>query len=303
MTSVSRTSIGEMTSVSRISRTSCITLLFTKNLNTGTKIDYRGVPLPWYVLLQSFSRMSIRSQLTRAPPIRPLTDRYLLYVQEYLRVAGSNDGSASGPWFYTYNQSIEHPYFASRPGFVQAKVKYQGMVGVMGDRGMARLTWLVNMELGGLVPSAFTTGLMLSVMAYPLVILEETKDYPKKQEDEETEIGEPSAAKGSPRYDSVVATREKALKELQEKLKMSEKRNELLRDECTASLEEKETELQRVIKEKEKEFEHAMALRAELTEMKAKMLEKDEGLRKKDKEIMELRRRLPRVVAEEETEL
>ena len=71
--------------------------------------------------------------------------------------------------------------------------------------------------------------------------------------------------------------------QLQKKLERSEKTVELLRKEFAASLGEKETELERTIALKDDELKHANA-----------------EIARKDKVIMELRQRLPRV-AEEDT--
>ena len=125
------------------------------------------------------------------PPTRPLTNRDTFYVQDYLRVAGSDS-----KYFYTYNHSLDHPSFASRSGFVRAKVQYQGMVGVVGDGGKTRLTWMVNLDSGGLVPTSFMTGLQVSIMTFPIQVLEDTKEYVKKQEGEVTDFTKASPAKG-----------------------------------------------------------------------------------------------------------
>ena len=183
----------------------------------------------------------------------------MLYVQDLVRVTGSDDGCASGRFFYTYNQCIENHLFASRPGFVQAKMKYQGMVGVMGDGGKTRLTWLVNMDFGGLLPSSFMDGVLVAVMSYPFQILEGTKMYfEKKQEDEGADIAKSSPGQGSLDFDSVSVSRDEALEELKEKLKRSEKTVEELRGELTASLREKDRELDRALEEKDKELERAL---------------------------------------------
>ena len=212
----------------------------------------------------------------------------MLFVQDYVRVTGSDDGNASERRFYTYNQSVDHPYFASRPGFVRAKVKCQGMVGVVGDGGKTRLTWLVNCDFGGLVPSSFTTGLLVAFMAYPIQVVQKTSEYVKKQEGSVIDIASSSLVQEDHGKDLGAVSRE-AFEELKEKLKRAEKRVEVLRDELTASFGEKErkleTELERALKENAKKDE---ALRT-----------KDGLLKEKDMEVMELRRRLPRVVDEE----
>ena len=62
---------------------------------------------------------------------------------------------------YTYNHDLPHPAFLERKGFVRASIQYQGMVGKPIDKG-TRLTWLVNMNMGSVVPSAFTGALVNS---------------------------------------------------------------------------------------------------------------------------------------------
>ena len=111
--------------------------------------------------------------LFRPLPIRPLTDRDYIIVQDYVRVLGGADGNGFGHnWFFTYNHDFEHPYFAPRPGFVRSSVKYQGMVGVLGDNGKTRLTWLVNFDFKGLIPSSFTIQVLVTLMAYPVATIE-----------------------------------------------------------------------------------------------------------------------------------
>ena len=62
---------------------------------------------------------------------------------------------------YTYNHDLPHPAFLKREGFVRALIRYQGMVGKPIDDG-TRLTWLVNMDMGSMVPSVFTRALVNS---------------------------------------------------------------------------------------------------------------------------------------------
>ena len=102
---------------------------------------------------------------------RPLTDRDIFVVQDYVRILGSDNGNR---WFFTYNHDVDHPYFAPGTGFVRVKVKYQGMVGVKDDEGKTRLTWLVNMDLGGNIPFSFGTGLLVGLMTLPASIVENT---------------------------------------------------------------------------------------------------------------------------------
>ena len=116
---------------------------------------------------------------TRFPSIsRPLTDRDYIIVQDYVRVLGGTDGNDDGHnWFFTYNHDFEHPYFVTRPDFVRASAKYQGMIGVLGDSGKTRLTWLVNFDLGGLIPTSFTTQLLIELMVYPVATIEALEKY------------------------------------------------------------------------------------------------------------------------------
>lgn len=51
------------------------------------------------------------------------------------------------------------------------------MVGILGEGGKTRLTWLLNMDFGGLIPSAFIQRVFEGMMAYPISTLEETKTY------------------------------------------------------------------------------------------------------------------------------
>ena len=60
----------------------------------------------------------------------PFTPRYLFLLQDYVRIDADD-----GPWFYTLNHDLPHPFFQSRPGFVKASIKRTGMVGQSGDFG------------------------------------------------------------------------------------------------------------------------------------------------------------------------
>ena len=246
--------------------------------------------------------MSFRSKLTRIPSCRPLSDRDVLFVQDFVRVISNDGGDASDRWFYTYSHSVEHPYFASRPGFVRANVKYQGLVGVLGDGGKTRLTWMVNFDFGGLVPSSFASSFLLFAMNYAYEVEEETKMYLEQQQGKVTGIAKPSPAQDRLSYEPVgVSSRDEALEELREKLKRSEKQVNALRDELVASLREKDRELDRALDEKHKELERALEkkdkeLNQALAEKNEVLRMKDELLAEKDKQMMELRRRVPRVV-------
>ncbi len=100
----------------------------------------------------------------------PLTPRYFFIVQDYLRFF--DDAGKSS--FFTYNHDVEHPYFSSRDGFVRAKIRFQGLVGepimdteAILNREAARLTWLVNIDFGGMVPTTFVREGLLNMMFYP----------------------------------------------------------------------------------------------------------------------------------------
>ena len=116
-----------------------------------TALSLRNIPFPW-----------------------PLSQRYCFIVQDYQMV---RDDESS--WFYTYNHDIDHPYFNRRDGFVRLSVKFQGLVGVptsetctkpvsiQGHTNTTRLTWLVNMDYGGLVPIRFFQHVLQEIMFLP----------------------------------------------------------------------------------------------------------------------------------------
>ena len=111
-----------------------------------------------------------------------MANRDLLIVQDFVRVDGSGtDDVERESWFYTYNHDLEHPYFSPRDGFTRASVKNQGMVGIASSAGLTRLTWLCNMEFGGLIPSAFTNEILVTLMALPLTTVRDTKLYLQKK--------------------------------------------------------------------------------------------------------------------------
>ena len=85
-----------------------------------------------------------------SPFPRPITDRDIFIVQDYVLVD-------EGKWFYTYNHDIDHPYFAPREGYVRANVRYQGLLGEPNGSNTLRLTWLLNMDFGGLGSSLEVT--------------------------------------------------------------------------------------------------------------------------------------------------
>ncbi len=149
-------------------------------------------------------------------------------VQDYVRVLGGADGNDCGHnWFFTYNHDFEHPYFAPRPGFVRGSVKYQGLVGVLGDSGKTILTWLVNLDFGGLIPSSFTSQLLVGVMAYPVAIIENMekgKQQSSVQENDDDARGD-SVGDGATAEASVSST--SALLETIAELKAQRKKDAL----------------------------------------------------------------------------
>ena len=206
-----------------------------------------------------------------------------------------DDGDGRGRWFFSYNHDIDHPYFAPRPGFVRASLKCQGMVGVVGDSGTTRLTWLANFDFGGLIPSSFTTGLLMGLMTYPVIVVRATKENLKAQEGGVADIAKPSLAQEDHGNEPGAVSRE-AFEEVRKELERSRIRAGVLRDELkaaqdnlTASLEEKEAEFKRAIEVKERE--HKRAIEEKDRELKRAIEEKNE----KDEQITELRRRLPRL--------
>ena len=245
-----------------------------------------------------------------------------------MRVPGDNGGGKSDRGhFYTYNHDIDHPYFARRPGFVRGNVKYQGLVGTLGDEGKTRLTWLVNMDPGGMVPSAFVNGLLVGLMATPFLIVKQTEEYlgVRKGGDVADSLAESSSTQedneGKGNEASLDSKRESAA-ELKLKAELAEMKAEMARkdeslqkkeEEHRVVLAEKEEEHRVVLAEKveehqvvlaEKEEEHRVVLAGKDKELKAKEAEiqehrvvlegKDEELKTKEAEIQELRRRLPR---------
>ncbi len=244
-------------------------------------------------------------------PIRPLTNRHFSVVQDYVRVSGGNGGGTSdrGHHFYTYNHDIDHPYFAHRPGFVRMKVKNQGLVGTLGDEGKTRLTWLVNTDPGGMIPSAFMNGLLVCLMSTPFIFVEQTEEYlgvreggdvanlaksSSTQEEEGKEKGN-GAALGSKRES---ATELKLKSELAEmKAEMTRKDEELRKEkeEHRTVLEGKDEEL----KNKDEELKNKdEELKNKDVQLKRALLE----IAEKEKVNTELRRRLPRAAEEEVSE-
>ena len=123
-----------------------------------TALFVRDVPFPW-----------------------PLSQRYIFVVQDYIVVQDDN----RSPWFLTYNHDAEHPYFQQRKGYIRCSVKLQGLVGVpiinpisdpassslSSKKKITKLTWLVNMDGGGLVPSSFFKGALVNLMYLPAATL------------------------------------------------------------------------------------------------------------------------------------
>ena len=257
----------------------------------------------------------MRIQLTlNTAPTRPLTNRYMFVVQDYVRVPSGNSGGTSdlGPCFYTYNHDIDHPYFAHRPGFLRFKVKNQGLVATLGDEGKTRLTWLANMDPGGMIPSAFVNGLLVGLMSTPFVVVEQTEEYlgvrngcdvadltkPSPTQVEEEEEGQgnravlESAAELKLKAELAEMKAEMARKDEESREREAELKRAIalkddeMRHDLTASLAEKERELA----EKDIGLKRAV----EESRMKDNLLkEKDKLLAEKDKQMMELRRRLP----------
>ena len=104
--------------------------------DVATCLRYAEVPFPW--------------------PFEP-RDSYV--VQDYVRFRSRGDSSS----FVTYNHDVEHTYFKKRRGFVRAQVKYQGVVGES-VHGKTRLTWLLNIDFRGLVPTAAVQGFLSTTM-------------------------------------------------------------------------------------------------------------------------------------------
>ena len=78
-------------------------------------------------------------------------------------------------FFVCYNHDVRHSDFDSREGFVRARVKFQGLVGIPRTKEGARLTWLVNYDPCGLIPQYASTHALLSAMFYPRQIVIEVE--------------------------------------------------------------------------------------------------------------------------------
>ncbi len=210
-------------------------------------------------------------------PRRPLTDRDVFIVQDYVRVTNRNDGGTiDESWFYTYNHDVAHPYFAPRSGFVRAKMKYQGMVGVLGDGGKTRLTWLANMDFGGSVPGSFMNAILVNYMVFPISTVEETKRYLLETE------GNMTAVTSSAALEDVTSAAAKS------------KRDDVAVELELTDLKAKFAEMKVEMERKDEEYQSELAGKDE--KHQSELAGKDDELKKKDEQIMELRKRLSRVV-------
>ncbi len=268
-----------------------------KKRDTATALLYKMVPLPWYVSMQCFGDDILASNLvhTILPYHRPLTDRDIFIVQDYVRVTSDNDGShLDETWFFTYNYDVDHHYFAPRVGFVRGKMKYQGMVGFLGDGGKTRLTWLVDFDFRGTLPTSFMNAVLVNLMIYPVSVAEKTREYLQEKK------SKVAAATSSAVVEDLTSAVELELPDLKAKLAemkaMIESKDDELRRKDD-ELRRKDDELRRKDVELKCKDEEMTKQEAEL---KCTILAKDDELEDKDKEIMELRRRLPRKVEEEE---
>lgn len=230
-----------------------------------------------------------KSLYTNPPrPHRPLTNRDLFIVQDYVRIKSDNtQGPSDETWFYTYNHDVDHPYFAPRSGFVRAKMKYQGMVGVSGGGGKTQLTWVVNMDFGGSVPTSFMNATIVNLMAFPIAVVERTERYLREKESNVT-----AAVTSSPVLDDLASAAAKSTgAEVDVELELPDLKAKLA--EMKAEMERKDEEWRR------KDEEHQKELATNYEELRRKdeeLRRKDDELENKGKQIIELRKRLPRVV-------
>ena len=151
-----------------------------------------------------------------------------------MRIIDVADGNERGQCFFTYNHDLEHPYFAPRPEFVRGSVKYQGMVGVVGDGGKTRLTWLVNVDWGGLIPTSFLDEVLVGLMSFPLTTVMDLHD--KKQNSGQR--GDEAAVIKSPAVEDLShkSIPGESLEEVQEKLKVAEARADSLQEKLNVAL-------------------------------------------------------------------
>lgn len=235
--------------------------------------------------------MRCRVELTDDP--RPLSDRDSTFIQDYVRMVDVDNDNGRESWFYTYNHDFDHPYFAPRSGFVRLKMKYQGMVGTVGSDGKTRLAWLVNVDFGGLIPSSFTTGLLTTVAAFPITVVESTEQELAAQK------AEVSATANFPSLDDIgheaaEVSRGETVGEVQEELKSAGKRDDSLR--------EAEAELKKVQIRAEVLCDELQEVTAE-RDAALKRAEKAEGRAEKaEAELSVLRRRLKRATGGGEEE-
>ena len=152
-------------------------------------------------------------------------------------------------------------------------MKFQGMVGIMGNGGKTRLTWFVNMDFGGLVPSSFTQAFLLGTLSFPISVVQETKNYLLEEDADNSHGG-----KGANSATTTLSASELVELELPDlKAKLAEMK---------AEMERKNEEWRR------KDEEHQKELATNYEELRRK----DDELENKGKQIIELRKRLPRVV-------
>ncbi len=232
-------------------------------------------------------------------PHRPLMDRDIFIVQDYVRVKSDNtQGTSDESWFYTYNHDVDHPYFAPRSGFVRAKMKYQGLVGVSGGGGKTRLTWVVNMDFGGSVPSSFMNAMIVNLMVFPVSVVERPKMYLREKESNVA-----AAVTSTPVLDDLTSAAAKSAgADVDVELELPDLTAKLA--EIKAEMERKDREHQSELAGKDTKHQSELAgkdeeLRRKDDELKKKgeeLKNKDDELKNKDEQIMELRKRLSRVV-------
>ncbi len=193
------------------------------------------------------------------------------------------------------------------------------MVGISEEVGKLRLTWFVNMDFGGLIPSSFANGALLSLMACPLAVARDAERLALENGMQKGESDDLNSITSSSPLESATELKLKA--ELVEiKAEMARKDEELrnkdralagkveeLKEDASmivalqtqsklaASVGEKEVELNGAVLDTERDNNVAKEkLKAELADVKAEMAKKDEELKMMKAEVQELRRRLPR---------
>ena len=181
------------------------------------------------------------------------------------------------------------------------KVKNQGLVATLGDAGKTRLTWLLNVDFGGMVPSAFVKGLFVGFMATPFIIVEQTEEHlgVRKGGDvagvaKSSSTQEDKEGKGN--EISLDIKRESAA-ELKLKSELAEMKAEMARKD--EELRKKEEEHRVVLEGKDEELKNKdEELKNKDVQLKRALLE----IADKEKVNTELRRRLPRAAEEEVSE-